>query len=104
MKKKSPKPICKNCLAYDKYKQECKVVILHAGERFNMPMEPEDTCIFLEETDILNPETGKVEKFTPDVQQVTFWCVDPVTGERSDKGVIKMEYPEDFFGKEILDC
>jgi len=99
-KKKKIEPICKNCLAYDKYRGQCKVVIMHDGERFNLPMEPEDRCFFLEETSYTN-ESGGEEKFTVDVEQVAFWCEDPTTGERADKGIVKIEYPEGFFGKEV---
>jgi len=79
------KKICGNCRLYDASEQRCKVTILHEGEGYNMPVSPEDKC-HLEELGI-------------EIQQVRWWVEDPKTGEKANKGIVKMEYPEGFFGE-----
>lgn len=88
--------ICKNCLLFDPKKSECTVVILHEGKRIKIPVCAEDPCFF--EQEYFNEQTGKVENFN-EIQQVRFWVENPNTGEPSEKGIVKMEYPEGFFGK-----
>ena len=92
------KAICKNCSLYNFQKQHCNVLVLFEGERINPPTSPEDACLFTEEYTSIN-DKNEVEKWTPEVQEVNIWCEDPATGKRSDKGVVKIEYPEGFFGK-----
>lgn len=41
---KKIEPICKNCYLLDKEKMECKVAILINGEKYNMPVFPNDHC------------------------------------------------------------
>lgn len=110
MKKKKNNPkkqrgpiakICKNCLIYDGKKGICKATILMEGERINLPMYPNDPCFFEEEI-IIKDENGKsLDRFTPQIQQVKWWVEDVNTGKKADKGVVKVEYPSNFFGKEI---
>ena len=77
--------ICKNCLLYDIENQFCSVIVLHKGKKINLPTNPDDPCIF--END--------------EIQQVKMWVEDE-NGNKTDKdGTVKIEYPENFFGKEI---
>jgi hypothetical protein len=88
MPKKELEHICKNCKLYNMEDRYCRVVVLFEGERINPPTEPNTMCIF--------EETGVAE----DIQQVKWWTEDPDTGEKSKNGVVKIEYPVGFFGKE----
>lgn len=82
------KKICKNCSLFNKFKQICNVAILHEGKKYNLPVNEDDKC-HLDELGI-------------EVNQVRWWVEDPITGERTNKnGVVKMEYPVGFFGKEL---
>ena len=93
--------ICKNCSLYDFKNKICKVNILMEGNKINLPMEPDDNCFFLEETIV--KEKGKiVDKFQVEIDQVKIWAEDPKTGEKSDHGIIKIEFPENFFGENKL--
>lgn len=99
-RKKKLEPKCKNCRLFDEAQGLCRVIILYAGEKTNLPVDAEDDCFFEGEFTALN-EKGKQESFRPEVQQVKFWTEDPKTGKKTDKdGVVKIEYPEGFFGDE----
>jgi hypothetical protein len=102
-------PYCKNCRLFDERKGECAVIILHEGQKYNLPVSPNDHCFF--DTAFVAKEpvfdragnyvTTKTEVFKPEVQEVKFWVEDPNTGKKTKKdGVVKMQYPEGFFGKE----
>lgn len=77
-------PFCKNCLLFDKKNSLCRVIILHEGERYNLPVDAEDSCFFENEF-IAVDSLGKEEKFKVDVQQLRMW--------EEDKKV-KIEYPD----------
>jgi hypothetical protein len=86
-KKKAIEPKCKNCLCYNREQGVCKVAILVNGEQIHLPVSPEDNC--------------HMEELGIPVQQVRWWVEDPKTGKPTDgDGVVKMEYPCDFFGKD----
>lgn len=87
--------ICKNCLLFDPQKSECTVVILHEGKRIKIPVCAEDPCFF--EQEYIDAQTGKVDDFN-EIQQVKFW-VENTSGELSEEGIVKIEYPEGFFGE-----
>lgn len=93
--KKEPK--CKNCLLFDKKGKRCKVAILYNGEKFNLPVEPEDTCFFENEFTAID-ESGNKEIFKPEIEQIKFWAENE-KGETSQDGhgKIKVEYPESLF-------
>lgn len=93
--------VCRNCLLYDGKKGLCRATILMEGQRINLPMYPNDPCFFEEEITVKNEKGEVIDRFTPQVQEVKWWVEDPNTGKKSNKGVVKMEYPPDFFGKEI---
>jgi len=91
-KNKNKNPICKNCRLFDPANSECSVLILYEGEKQKIPVEPDDVCFFLQKEDL-----------TPLIQEVKWWVEDPKTGEKVDKdGIVKIEYPEGFFGDENL--
>ncbi len=91
--------ICKNCKLYDPSKNECCVVILHEGERLKLPVEPNDTCFF--EGECFDPTTAALESFAKEIQQVRFWVENEEGKPTNGDGVVKMEYPEGFFGENI---
>jgi hypothetical protein len=98
--KKAIKRICKNCKLFNPVQSQCAVVILHNGQRHHLPVEARDKCFFEREFVALDGEGG-VEYFTPEIQEVQFWTEDPITGEKTSKdGVVKIKYPEGFFGDE----
>lgn len=78
-------PKCKNCLLCDRQKSICKVAILIDGKQYHMPVFPDDNC--------------HMDQLGIPVEQVRWYVEDHVTGEPTDgNGVVKMEYPEGFFG------
>ena len=78
-------PKCKNCLLFNKINQICSVAILIEGKKYNLPVNPEDNC--------------HMDELGIPVEQVRWWVEDPTTGEKTEKnGVVKIEYPENFFG------
>jgi hypothetical protein len=79
---------CGNCKLFNKNTEMCTVSILLDGEKHNMPVNPNDNC--------------HMEELGIEVNQVRWWVEDPITGEPTNKnGIVKMEYPEGFFGKMI---
>lgn len=100
MKKKKPvEEICQNCKLYNPSRGVCSVVILHEGERVNIPVDPTDKCFF--EQSYFDPMTGKEENLNV-IQEVKFW-VENDKGEKTNKdGTVKIEYPEGFFGNVSL--
>jgi len=79
--------ICNNCLLYDREKQTCKVGVLVDGQEYHMPVFPSDKCHF--------------DELGIEIKQVRWWVEDD-DGKPTDKdGTVKVEYPVDFFGKEV---
>lgn len=99
---KSPKNIqriCKNCKLFNPEKQECSVVILHEGSRLKLPVDPNDSCFF--EDQYFDPITQTKEKFSGDVKEVKFWVENQDGSKIKGDGIVKIEYPEGFFGEGI---
>lgn len=94
MSKKNRKiePICKNCRLFNPDKNICRVIILHEGEKINLPVEENDLCFF--ENEFISIDNGTEEKFKLDVQEIKMWVEDPKTGEKTDQGIVKIEYPK----------
>jgi hypothetical protein len=95
-------PVCKNCRLYNPSEGLCQVVVLWEGRRSHIPVDPGDHCFFENEF-VAVGHSGERETFVPseEIKQVRFWVEDPKTGEKtSGDGVVKMEYPEGFFGDE----
>lgn len=82
--KKKVEPICNNCLCFDREKGRCKVAVLIEGKQFHMPVYPGDHC--------------HMDELGIPVQQVRWWVEDEKGNPTSGDGVVKMEYPEGFFG------
>lgn len=91
---KNIEPICRNCRLFDSENSRCMIIILHEGEKVHLPVEANEKCFF--EDAFVAKESWKPAE---DIKEVKLWVEDPKTGEKSDKGVVKIEYPEDFFGK-----
>lgn len=88
--KSKVEPKCKNCLLYNREKGLCKVAILMNGEQHHLPVFPEDNC--------------HMDELGIPVEQVRWFVTDPETGSPTDgNGVVKIEYPENFFGIDIKD-
>jgi len=83
--KKEIEPICKNCLLYNPDKKECKVAILVAGKEYHMPVELNDRC--------------HMDELGIEVNQVRWWTEDKEGNKIDGDGIVKIEYPENFFGK-----
>jgi len=87
MKKQSVEPKCKNCALYNRKNGTCKVAILINGQELHLPVFPEDHC--------------HMDELGIPVEQVRWYVEDPVTGKpTTGDGIVKMEYPEGFFGDE----
>ena len=83
---KQVEPICKNCLLYNHEKRECKVAILVNGAEYHMPVDMNDRC--------------HMDELGIEVQQVRWWTEDRDGKPTDGNGTVKIEYPENFFGKE----
>lgn len=108
-KKKQVEAICGNCLLANTKTSTCMVAILYAGEQYHLPIRPSDKCFFENEFTARVPEYDQKgnlvkvekEKFKVGVEEVKWWTENPKTGKRTTgDGVVKIQYPEGFFGKE----
>lgn len=92
-KKKEVERICGNCKLFNAQRGVCSIVILMNGERQHVPVDADDPCFFDD-----MPGTG--QGFIEDIKEVKFW-VENEKGEKTDgDGIVKMEYPEGFFGED----
>lgn len=85
MARRPLEPLCKNCLLYNNDKKECKVAILINGQEHHMPVLPDDKC--------------HMDELGIPVEQVRWWVEDENGNQIDGNGVVKIEYPHDFFGK-----
>jgi hypothetical protein len=86
MKKKE---VCGNCRIYNPDKGTCGVAVLIEGKQYHMPVFPKDKC--------------HMEELGIEIQQVRWW-VEGQDGKPTDgDGKVKIEYPNNFFGKELND-
>jgi hypothetical protein len=102
LKKKEPvKEICGNCKLYNYRKKNCGIAVLYAGKEVHIPVDPSDEC-FYQNQFVPSNEKDEIhqEPLTEHVEQVRWWMEDPVTGEPGEKGNVKIEYPDGFFGPE----
>lgn len=63
--------ICKNCLLYDSQEKVCKVSVLINGETYELPVDPYDSCHWLnleEESSKFKPDESLIE-----IQQIRIW-------------------------------
>jgi hypothetical protein len=99
--KKEIKKICMNCKLFDAENSTCAVVVLHEGQRLRLPVSAEDACFF--EGQYFDPTTQAKQSFADEIKQVRFW-VENKDGEKTDgDGIVKIEYPEGFFGVDQKD-
>jgi len=80
------KKICNNCLLYNRESSTCKVAILVEGKEYHLPVDPGDSC--------------HIDDLGIEIKQVRWWVEDEKGNPTEGNGVVKMEYPEDFFGPE----
>ena len=93
-KKKKLEPICGNCRLFNPKTKRCAVVVLYEGQKINIPVDADDKCFFENEYIAIN-DKGEKESFKAEINEVKMWTEDPKTGEKTDKGVVKIEYPEE---------
>ena len=89
LKKKKLKPICGNCRLFNEKTKRCSVVVLFEGQKINIPVDAEDACFF--NTEFI----AKDDKFKVEINEIKIWTEDPKTGEKSENGIVKIEYPEE---------
>lgn len=77
---------CGNCLLYNNQKRECKVAILIEGTEYHMPVNPKDSC--------------HMDELGIEINQVRWWVEDEQGKQTDGQGIVKIEYPEGFFGKD----
>ena len=96
-RKKNIERICNNCRLYDSGRGVCSVIVLHEGEKLNVPMDPQDSCLY--EIEYFDPTTKAIESFSEDIKEVKMW-VENSKGEKvAGEGIVKIEYPEGFLGE-----
>ncbi len=78
-------------MLFNPSKSECRVIILHEGEKINIPVDPKDPCFFEEE--YFNPITKETETFN-DIKEIKMWVEDDF-GNKADHGKVKIEYPRE---------
>lgn len=83
---KKIEPICKNCLLYNHEKKECKVAVLIDGVEHHLPVDKNDRC--------------HMDELGIEVQQVRWWTEDKEGNPTKENGIVKIEYPQNFFGKQ----
>ena len=98
-KNKNIEPICRNCRLFDSKNKFCEVVVLYEGEKTHLPVDEDDKCFFEQQFHAID-SSGKEEVFQAEVQQVRFWVEDE-DGKPSKQGKVMIEYPPEFFGKDI---
>ena len=81
--------ICKNCKLFNAPERRCSVVILHEGQKINIPVDAQDPCFF--EEPYFDPMTKTEENFN-EIKEIRMWVEDQ-NGNKSDHGVVKIEYP-----------
>lgn len=90
-KKREIERICKNCKLYNLKDERCSVIILHEGEKLNLPMSPEEKCFFEEE--YFDPTKEAKDNFIDEIKEIKIWVEDE-KGQKTDKnGRVKVEFP-----------
>lgn len=89
---KKIKPICGNCRLFDEGLGICRVVILHEGEKLNLPVEAKDPCFF--EQEYFDPITGRTETFN-EVKEIRVWVEDKDGKKTDGNGTVKIQFPKD---------
>lgn len=84
--KKQVSRICNNCLLYNRENSACKVAVLIEGKEYHLPVAPGDKC--------------HMEELGIEIKQVRWWVEDQSGKKVDGDGIVKIEYPEGFFGNE----
>lgn len=90
-KKKNIEKVCNNCRLFDSNNKLCKVVVLHEGQKINIPVDPSDSCFF--EQDYFDPITNIKSDFN-EIREIKVW-VENEKGEKADHGTVKVEIPNE---------
>lgn len=98
-KQKQIERICQNCKLYNPQREHCSVVVMHEGQRFNLPVDPQDTCFY--EDNYFDPTTKAMEDFAGEIQEVKFWVEDENGQRTNQNGTVKIEYPDGFFAPSV---
>ena len=85
IEKKDVEKICNNCLLYNRKNSTCIVAALIDGKEYHMPVDPSDSC--------------HMEQLGIPIKQVRWWVEDENGKPVDGNGIVKIEYPEEFFGK-----
>lgn len=83
--KRNIEKICENCQLFNPKLSNCSVSILMEGKKYNMPVDPKDKC--------------HMEELGIEINQVRWWVEDKDGNPTNKNGIVKMEYPENFFGE-----
>jgi hypothetical protein len=76
--------ICGNCQLFNAEKETCQVAILIEGKQYHMPVNTKDNC--------------HMEELGIEINQVRWWVEDENGNQTNGNGIVKIEYPENFFG------
>lgn len=87
--KKPLEHVCGTCRLFNPELKRCGVVILHEGEKYNLPVDAEDKCFF--EQEFHNTETGEMENFN-EIKEIRMW-VENEKGEKDSQGKVKIQIP-----------
>lgn len=97
-KNKKIERICKNCRLFNENREVCSVIVLYEGDKINIPMDPNDTCMY--ESSYFDPTTKAMESFSEDIKEVKIWVENDKGEKVNGDGIVKIEYPDGFFGNE----
>jgi len=89
---KNIKRICGNCKLYDPSQNHCSVIIIHEGQKLNLPVDPEDDCFF--EQEYFDPTTKAMESFN-EIKEIKMWVEDETGAKTSGDGIVKIEMPDE---------
>ena len=113
MKEKSQdmerKLTCGKCKLFDPDNKICQVWVIlppdvaneleiKEGQKVHLPAEEDDECFYEQEFKAVDTDNSKIEKFKVDVEQVKIWVEDD-SGNKTTNGTVKIEYPNNFWGK-----
>jgi len=89
---KNIKRICGNCKLYDPSQNQCSVIVIHEGQKLNIPVDAEDDCFF--EQEYFDPTTKAMENFN-EIKEIKMWVEDEAGNKTSGNGVVKIEVPDE---------
>jgi len=63
--------VCRNCRLYNPTEGTCQVTVLHEGERYELPVQPNDRCHWEAAEAAVSRQFG--ERVEVPIQQVRMW-------------------------------